>query len=275
MGLRTSNFHFRYGTLIGAYKLSHRLVDPWAFTSLQTRGTGGGMSGEYFNKVYTGIVAGTCDQPPCVDVNVHEPQQGLTNEGFVEGALELGLNIDGFSLTIQGVADDTSSEIESGNLIELKYTGLNLTVWVSSVYADLKAQGSHTNWKIGSQYKVGPQLALGLQYEEAEIGAFDNNADTLNSPQGGKYILGSFDFKKNKVGLAGWVAGYLSDIDDNNRMLDIDGVTRLDENALSWALGVKYYFSKRTQIYGGYRQTDSDNDYRDENVAAFGLRHVF
>ena len=79
----------------------------------------------------------------------------------------------------------------------------------------------------------------------------------------------------NNFSLAAWVAGYLSDIDDNARVRNQINGEVLDEDALSWALGGKYLFSKRTMVYAGYRQTDSDNDYRDEDVITLGLRHSF
>ncbi len=76
------------------------------------------------------------------------------------------------------------------------------------------------------------------------------------------------------MSIAGWVANYISNLDKNQRLKNTDN-TFLDENVSSWAIGAKYHFSKRTQLYGGYRQTDSKNNYRDENVATLGVRHNF
>lgn len=274
VGLRTTEgFRLRYGTLIGAYKSSHKLIDPWAFTSLQARATGGGMSGEYFNK----LVTDDTGKVTKVVVSNWDKQNGLTNDGFVEGALELGIKYSGFSGTIQGFVDDASNNDGAG-LFELRFTAPHFGVWVAGAYTDLELtidavtgkkedDGSRGNWKLGGYYQVG-MTTFGLQYEDAEIGALDDN------PDGGKYILGSFDYTKDSVTLAGWVSSYLSDINDSNRMFDANG-NFLDEDALSWSLGVKYHFSKRTQIYAGFRQTDSDNDFRDENVGTLGIRHVF
>ena len=49
----------------------------------------------------------------------------------------------------------------------------------------------------------------------------------------------------------------------------------VDEDAISFGAGFKYFFSGRTMLFGGYRQVDSDNDYRDEGVFGVGLRHSF
>lgn len=313
VGLRTPNFHVRYGTLTGVYKSSHTLVDPWAFTSLQARGTGGGMSGEYFNiaQAFTnenGIIRDINGNPKIggVLVNYHDPQKGLTNDGFVEGALELGVNFGGFSASIQGIVDDTSN-MDGAGLLELRYTAPQFTMWLSGAYQDLddvttdlenigtdflndtirdddeqEAEEDNLglgNWKIGGQFKLGPMLKLGLQYEDVEIGALDSfladdKGNLYRNEDGGAYILGSLEFNRNNISVAGWVAGYLSDIEDRNKLVDSEG-NELGEDALSWAVGLKYLFSKRTMVYAGYRQTDSDNDYRDENVATMGVRHVF
>ncbi len=268
VGLRTSAFHVRYGTLVGAYKASFEMVDPWAWTSLQTRGTGGGMSGDHRITVDpTGSIV-TSDSAT--------NGQGLTNEGFVQGALELGVNFAGFSTTLQGFVDD-SSNLDGAGLVEIKYAAPNFAMWLSGAYTQLddvknviatNEDEGKINWKLGGSFQLGPMVTFGLQYEDAEIGAFDEN------PDGGSYILGSLEVKMNNISVAGWVSGYMSDIDDNARMTDANG-NFLDEDALSWAVGGKYHFGKRTMVYAGYRQTDSDNNFRDENVATLGIRHVF
>ncbi len=249
LGFKTNaGFHIRYGTLTGVYKSSHKSIDPWAFTSLQSRGTGGGMSGDHYIRV------SKSDNTIITDESTNG--LGLTNEGWIEGAFEVGIKSSGFSARVQGVVDD-ASEMDRAGLVELRFTVPHFGVWLAGSFADIEVKEvNRTNWKIGGFYHF-KKLTFALQYEDAEIGTLDNN------PEGGSYILGSLDFTKNNVTLAGWVAGYRSE----DRMLD--------EDALSWAIGAKYHFSKRTQIYGGYRETNSDNDFRDENVATFGIRHVF
>jgi predicted porin len=268
VGLRASSFHVRYGTLVGAYKASFEMVDPWAWTSLQTRGTGGGMSGDHRITVNPAGTLVTSDSAT--------NGQGLTNEGFVQGALEVGVNFAGFSTTLQGFVDD-SSNLDGAGLVEIKYAAPNFAMWLSGAYTQLddvknviatNEDEGKINWKLGGSYQLGPMVTFGIQYEDAEIGAFDEN------PDGGKYILGSLEVKMNNISVAGWVSGYMSDIDDNARMTDANG-NFLDEDALSWAVGGKYHFGKRTMVYAGYRQTDSDNNFRDENVATLGIRHVF
>ncbi|BAP58011.1 secreted protein [Thioploca ingrica] len=299
LGLKTPSFFLRYGKLTGAYKSSYSLIDPWAATSLQARGTGGGMSGGRYNSVTWDATSNTFKTNATWDAtnntfktgeaaSTKDAGMGLSNSGYVEGALEAGMKMAGFTGRIQGVVDD-NSDMNGAGLLELLYNapGDTFTMWLSGAYTDLNlkdtakdlgnsATGNSNasndnglgNWKIGGQFKLGPALTLGLQYEDAEIGTFDNN------PDGGKYILGSVDFMMNNFSLAAWVGTYLSDIADNARLKDDQG-NAIDEDALSWALGGKYLFSKRTMVYAGYRQTDSDNDYRDEDVFALGLKHSF
>jgi predicted porin len=307
VGLKTTRFYFRYGTLTGAYKSSHTLIDPWAFTSLQTRGTAGGMSGNHYHKV-----SGS-DGTLRVDTfsKSNGGGMGLTNEGFVQGALEMGFKFGGFRASIQGVVDETS-DMDGAGLLELRYKAPNFAMWLSGAFTDLDLEGTvkdikddvsdtiddvsdaideikegefpsdvfdeeeieeedggRTNWKIGGNFKLGPSVKLGLQYEDAEMGTIDGN------PDGGQYILGSLEVKPmSSITLAAWVSSYMSDMDDKFKMVDDEG-SKMGEDALSWALGGKYHFSKRTQIYLGYRQTDSDNKYRDENVYTAGIRHIF
>lgn len=287
LGLKTSSFFLRYGKLTGAYKSSLGLIDPWAGTSLQARGSGGGMSGSKYNSVTWDAASKTFKTQAAASNN--DAGQGLSHSGYVEGALEAGMKMAGFTGRIQGVVDDRS-DMDGAGLLELLYSAPNetFTMWLSGAYTDLnlkdtvkdaadsatgdekddKTDDGLGNWKIGGQFKLGPALTLGLQYEDAEIGTFDNN------PDGGKYIIGSVDFMMNNFSLAAWVGSYLSDIADNARLKDDQG-NAIDEDTLSWALGGKYLFSKRTSVYAGYRQTDSDNDYRDENVFALGLKHSF
>jgi len=315
VGLGGAHWNVRYGTLEGAYKSSQALLDPWAWTSLQSRGTGGGMSGEYHNTLQfneNGHVSG-------INVNNFTKLNGLTNDGFIEGALQLGFNYQGFSFTLQGIVDDASG-LDGAGLVELRYAGPGdlFTVWLAGSFEDLDdatdldtlkdnleditdevqdqfdeltgddvedriddevddSDDARGNWKLGFSFKLGPMVTLGLQYEDAEIGTLDRDIN----PDGGQYIMGSVAVKPmENITVAAWVAGYLSDLDEGDpRIVDVnaagDVIGEREEDALSWAVGGMYHFSNRTMIYAGYRQTDSDNDFRDENVATLGIRHAF
>lgn len=301
LGLKTSNFFIRYGKMTGAYKASKGLVDPWAGTSLQARGSGGGMTGSRYNEVSSTLRDGRyhVDQDlisgkVLIDNAQGTNHGGLAHSSYVEGTLEVGIKYGGFYGRLQGFVDDTS-DMNGAGLIELRYGAPNFDMWLSAAYTDLDSQVDAAtdtsgeteseglgNWKVGGRFKLGPAIKLALQYEDAELGVFDNNtvsvlqADGSRKARGGggQYVMGSVDFSMDKFTLAAWVAGYLSDIDENQRLIDKDG-NPLDEDALSFSVGGKYHFSKRTQVYAGYRQTNSDNDYRDEDVITIGLKHSF
>ncbi|WP_353570763.1 porin [Candidatus Albibeggiatoa sp. nov. BB20] len=289
VGLKGSVAYFRLGKMTGAYKASKGLVDPWAGTSLQARGTGGGMTGStYLAPVALKDCSGCAYGPlkdqidslkadPSINAGeylvtskqTHSPYGAFTHSSYVENVVEIGAKFGGFSASLQGVVDKGTG-MDGAGLVELKYSAENFTIFAAGAYTDLTnnitnvtnditssdeadEDDGFSNWKIGAQAKFAG-LKLGLQFEDAEMG-------TMTGGQG-QYILGSVDYGINNVSLAAWVASYSDD--------DLE-----EDDALSFAIGAKYKFSKRTMAYVGYRQTDSDNDYRDENVFTLGVRHSF
>jgi len=308
LGLRGSNAFFRIGTLIGNYGNYRELIDPFADTAIQARGTAGGMTGGAYNKVVTdtAIVAadGYAHQVASyTSAGAPTNHYGLAHTDPVENALEIGVNYEGFAFSLQGVYDETDV-MDGAGLVSLAYTSPNedFTVFAAGSFLNFKdtvkdkvedvqdtvsdaITGDETvddnenqddyNWKVGAQYKIpNAGVTLGLQYEDAEIGYMDEDINT----EGGNYIIGSIDFAvQPNLLVGGWVAGYLSDIKENQRLVRFNGTDYeyLDEDAVSFAVGFKYLFSQRTIAFGGYRQVDSDNDYRDENAFGVGIRHVF
>jgi predicted porin len=266
IGIKGESFYGKFGRMESAYKVSKGLVDPFAGTSIQARGTAGGMTGStYLNKVAVKDASGNVIgySTAAGETNHHN----LTHSGYLPNVLEVGGKFGGFSLTLQGVIDETD-DMDGAGTLELRYTAPNFVVYASAAYLDFKDGVSNTvssvtggddedsgagNWKVGGNFTMGP-VKLGLQYEDAELGTMNNDK--------GQYIMGSADFKvAENVLIGGWVAGYMADADE--------------EDALNWSLGIKYLLSKRTLAFGGYRQVDSDNDFRDENVFGVGLRHSF
>jgi hypothetical protein len=103
----------------------------------------------------------------------------------------------------------------------------------------------------------------------AETGTFDNDIN----PDGGQYIMGSIDYRTGIIAVGAWVANYSSDIEESRRyMTDHKWI---DENALSFAIGIKAFLGNHAMLFGGYRQVDSDNDYRDEGVFSIGMHYSF
>jgi predicted porin len=279
IGLKGSSAYVRFGTLAGAYKNSLD-NDPFSYTSLQAYGDGGGMTGSRFG-----------------------------HDDYLDNIIEIGLKFGGFSAIFQGVADETESNIDpvtgnsfgydgdgqpimqardGGGILELRYTGRNWNVFLAGAYTDFGLDslkdsvtditdeardrvGDEVEETLDEEYtgernlKVGgafctisceggsPGMRLGWQYEDAELGTMD----------GGKGDLGflSLDYRVNNVSVGGWVGGYSADREGND--------------AMSFAVGTKYFFSKRTNAFLGYRRTDSDNNEYDQDVFALGLRHYF
>jgi hypothetical protein len=318
-----SSLWLKFGKIEGVYKVSKGLLDPFAGTAIQQRGTAGGMSGsqrpnmtlkggdvaallpkdataieyqQWANKKtyqlkYKVPRKGT-DGKPLKDEkgNILYDSQALANEftfetggfestkhyglshgGEIDNLLEVGIKAGDLSLTVQGVFDETDAVKKSSGLVEVKYSMADrFTVFAAASSDELFDQdmgkNGMLNWKVGAQFKAAG-LVLGLQYEDAEMGAFDPNSS------GGKYILGSVDYKLNNVLVGGWVSQYTSDINDSQKW--VIGGESIGEDAINWAVGIKYLFSARTLVYLGYLQTDSDNDYRDQQIYGGGLRHSF
>jgi len=249
VGLKGDVAHFKFGKFEGVYKTVSASIDPLTLTSLQARGTGGGMSGQSYNEqVGTETVVSSTDH------------RGLSNNDYISNALEVGADFGKFSLTFQGNFDETDVMKGSG-LLGLKYTDDNFSVFAAGSYVDFDAdklgtgsKNNKRNWKVGGSYKLS-NLTLGIQYESAELGVFDN------SDKGGKYGFMSADYRVGNVSIGDWLGGYFADAKN--------------EDAKAGALGIKYFFSDRTLVYGGYRLTNAKNDYRDEKVFALGVRHSF
>ena len=275
----------KYGKLRGAYRNAKGLIDPWIYTSMQARGTGGGLSSGRYNEVHwdwnanggRNVIA-QADGTVGIEHGRAIDTSGLIHNSDIPGALELGVKKGPFGARLQVMGDDAADK--NGGNLELQFTSPNLVVWNHFSYFD-QGENANTliggtqwnnqtflNWKIGVQYRVIPALKLALQYEDAELGTFDNN------PDGGKYLIASFDYTANSITVAGWVANYFSDIAEQYKLIDVNGQI-LDEDVLSWTIGVKYHFNKHAHAFMGYRQTDSDNNYRDENVLSGGMLYKF
>ncbi|MDD2814154.1 MAG: porin [Thiotrichaceae bacterium] len=278
VGLKGAVAHVRLGTIAGAYKNSLTVVDPFAGTSLQGRGTGGGMSGGR-----------------------------LGHSNFLDNVVEVGVNSGGFGAQFQWTADqkyspadgaktyeytiacDTATPPTTGcskqngaGLVELKYDGKigNKGHWglfgaaaytdVKQISTDSKKSDGNRNWKVGGSVSFA-NLTLAGQYENVQIA---QNGGTLDGNRG-KYGILSLDYRIGNVSLDGWVAKYKS---DNNITVSSTG-----NDAMSFAVGGKYHFSKRTNAYLGYRKTDSDSSKAggtdkklyDQDAVVLGVIHKF
>jgi predicted porin len=278
VGLKGAVAYVRLGTIAGAYKNSLTVVDPFAGTSLQGRGTGGGMSGGR-----------------------------LGHSNFLDNVVEVGVNAGGFGAQFQWTADQKYSPADGtqtynytaacgtatppatgctkqngAGLVELKYEGgkggkVQWGVFGAASYTDVKQistdktkSDGNRNWKAGGSVSFA-NLTLAGQYENVQIA---QNGGTLDGNRG-KYGILSLDYRIGNVSLDGWVAKYKS---DNNITVSSTG-----NDALSFAVGGKYHFSKRTNAYLGYRKTDSDSSKAgstdkklyDQDAVVLGVMHKF
>jgi len=210
----------------------------------------------------------------------------LDHVDTVNNLLEFGVEFGGFSVTAQGSFDETEVT-DSLGMIELQYAhgdpdDPTFVVFVTGSYADVgdseilpggtTLEDTRTNLRTGAYYNLklpNGSLHLGLQYEAAELGTFDSDIN----PDGGKYIIGSVDYRTGIIAIGGWVGNYASDIEQNRRYI-IDNEW-IGEDAISFAIGIKAFLGNHAMLFSGYRQVDSDNDYRDENIFLVGMRYSF
>lgn len=300
VGLKMNSeaFYFRFGTLEGNYKALKGLVDPFAGTSIQARGTAGGMSGASHLVSCTAANTGLCQNyqkdgdlgnipSTPTGLGARAALAGFTHSSYVNNALEFGTKLGGFSASLQGVWDQTDV-LNGGGLVALQYSHDNFDVFAAAAYTDLDDSvssgtsklDSGGNWKVGGTAKFAG-MTLGLQYEHAEIGTLTDSYDNVSTvgtskPIAGKYLLGSIDFRADNLAIGGWVAKYSESKDDLRKAGFVDANNNvIDHNALSFAVGVKYFLSKRTLAYGGYQQTNSKTNVYDQKVFGVGIRHSF
>lgn len=191
-----------------------------------------------------------------------ESSGAFSNSGYLDNVFEVGFNNSGFKVALQGIFDEVSGATpatfdESGSyLADVEYSTEMFTVY--GAYADRAGAAStaDNNWKAGGKASFGG-LTVGLQYEDAEM-----NEAVLRSSDSGEYISGSASYKLGSVLLAGWLSQY-SDATDSGT------------DAVSYAAGAVYLFSKKTIAYAAYHSIDSDNDAVDLSGFAAGLRHSF
>jgi predicted porin len=193
-----------------------------------------------------------------------ESSGAFSNGGFVNNVVELGFSGGGFKVALQGVFDEiggstgTNAGEDGSYLANAEYGNDMFTVYGAYASRENRPSASDVNWKAGAKTSFGG-LGLGVQYEDAEM----NTADLAPSASG-EYITGSVTYGLGGVTLAGWVSQYS---DDTGANLD----------AMSYAVGGIYSFSKKTIAYAAYHSIDVDaaGDAGDLSAFAAGIRHNF
>jgi hypothetical protein len=174
------------------------------------------------------------------------------HSSYAPDAVQLGLNAGGVALQVQTITDEGSG-LDGSYVGSLKYSGGNWEVFGAASHMSTAAADAD-NFKVGGKVQAGG-LTAAIQYEDTEI------ATTAMGGGAAKYLFGSLDYKTGNVSVGGWVA-----------QRDADDATT---DAFSYALGARYHFSKRTQAYLGYRDTDSETNTFDQDVFLLGMMHDF
>lgn len=251
VGIKGSGAHFKVGRIQGAYKTTGGKIDPFHATGAQQRGIGGGRSGDAFG-----------------------------HGSYVDDVIEVGFKGNGFKLTAQAIADETSKYQDGSWLLGAEYNAKTWGIWAGANSQETDSDDNPMNAKIGGYAKFGG-LTAALQYEQAESGGYHYmmnkrlGAGGVTSEEG-TYITGSLAYGMGNWVLAGWVSSYSGD-----KIMGEDGAFD-DADAMSFSLGAVYLLSKRTGMYGAYHSSDSDlkmaggdDDIADWDAFAVGVFHKF
>ncbi len=174
------------------------------------------------------------------------------HSSYAPDAVQLGLNAGGVEVQVQTITDEGTG-LDGSYVGSLKYKGGNWEVFAAASHMNTDTTDAD-NFKVGGKMTMGG-LTAAIQYEDTEIGT---------AAMGGgeaEYLFGSLDYKAGNVSFGGWVAQRDGEDDATD--------------AMSYALGVRYHFSGRTQAYAGYRDTNSDTDAFDQDVFLVGMMHKF
>jgi predicted porin len=186
-----------------------------------------------------------------------ESSGAFSHGSFVDNVFEVGFSGGGFKAALQGIFDE-GNNMDGSMLADVEYSTDMFTVFGAYSKDESKLKDSDTNWKVGGKMNFGG-LGVGLQYEDAE-----NNHATLAPSASGEYITGSLTYGMGNVILAGWVSQYT------------DSTNAANADAMSFAVGGIYTFSKKTLVYGAYHSIDVDGgDAGDLAGFAVGIRHSF
>lgn len=243
VGLKVGHVHLRGGRMPSAYKKSGLYLDPLVSTSMEGRIVGGGMTGGQYrdaNGLNTDVTG------------------DFTHSGGVSDLVEFGYDSgaragDGINIRIQSMMDPYKNS-DRAWIGSARYKNKKWSVVLSGIKADYVPDPNKTsNIKLGGNYRIGG-LNLSAQYEYADFGTYDQSADA-------QYLYTAAAYRKGNITYAGWIAKFLSKVDN--------------EDAFSYAVGLKYHFSKKTFAYIGYRNTNSDNDVRDQQIIASGISKKF
>jgi len=235
---------------------SRDLTDREQFVGLK------GSSGAYFRM---GRIQGAYKTSTKIDpfystagqmrVGGGEASGAFANGSFLNNVAELGFKGGGFKVALQGIFDEADGQ-DGSMLADVEYSNDMFTVYGAYSQNEAAPENANQNWKIGAKAGFGG-LGLGLQYEDAEM-----NSSLITDA--GEYITGSLTYGLGNVVLAGWVSQFTGD----NGAAD----------AMSYAAGGVYQFSKKTFVYAAYTSLDRDidgSDMGDLSGFAAGVRHSF
>ena len=176
---------------------------------------------------------------------------GFGHGSYVSDGIDFGVKSGAFKLHGQYVADEVtggSSSVEGSNIWAVSYDAGDLDLIAAIANAE---QSGNRNFKIGAKYAAGG-MTVAAQYEDVEVDSGTHGSESGNY----LFLTGSMDIGSGNT-ITAWFGNYDGDAGS--------------ADSSAYALGINHKFSKKTSMYAGFRNTDSDTNSMDETVTAAGM----
>jgi len=243
VGLKGSFGQVELGRLKSAYKYTGGVkYDPYVATLLEARGNAG-MTG----KVGAGNAFG--HNAFINDSIAYQNKFGIATIRIT------------YDLDDGGSASSTNAQGANALSASLKLGGKKWEAFIALVDDDedsASAKGNYSSTKLGGQFKMGKAGKFNAQYEmsETDVSGATTDIDTL-------YLDYQFKLsKKNTIDVAYGI-----------ETTSTTGSADVERDFMRLALGHK--FSKKTKVWAGLRNTNSDVNGEDEQVIVVGLQRRF
>jgi predicted porin len=281
LGLKHRDWgQFSAGGFDSAYKThGGTSYDPFAWTALQAREFGGMSQGTFGTTSFfrNAIEYKSPEFWGFTFQGQYSPDQNGNTEGSnnlgASGDYSLGARYDGGFFEIIGAYSyQKRATVALPPAIGFipavdPVSGTGGTVPVLISRGSTTVKNEDRNWKVGGKLDLG-NWAVTAQYENVHIpsaGFGTNDRATVlageNIPDTGKYYFGGLQYMWGNLLLVGQGGRF----DANN-----------EGDSNYYAAGGRYFFSKRSSLYAGWRRTDADQDiWSNDNVWMMGIRQDF
>lgn len=275
-GVDSNNFAYRQGYVglkntelgmiaIGRFNSPYKIaggvkIDPFITTALQARGNGGMSGANGRINGHSGYISDA--------IRYRSPR-------FGDLTVEAALQPDDQSTSV--TSDTANVNTPGGNAndfaIALNYHSGDLKLW-TALAVDKNDSEDETSIKAGGQIKINRQF-LSLQFENIKNATNSNGGIGLSAISDNANGTSAYGSTNSKGSI--WFLGY--QLHAGNNVIAVQtGKTAGGSGGMEtqyYAFGVIHNFSKKTRVFTGYANSNSDNDALDRKVFTVGLSKIF